>query len=68
MPLLLYSISIVRRKSAQQKVAFELAHKDLFARKFTIQTTMLLLLPLIPPVLTYQKVHRRVQRGLWAAS
>jgi hypothetical protein len=50
-PLLLYAIGIVRRKSAQQKVAYELAHKDAYARKYTLQTTMLLLVPLVLPLL-----------------
>ncbi len=64
-PLLLYAISIVRRKSAQQEVAFELAHKDTYARKYTLQTTMLLLVPLVLPVLAaYQEVHRRSHQGL----
>lgn len=65
MPLLLYAISIVRRKSAQQEVAFELAHKDTYARKYTLQTTMLLLVPLVLPLLAvYQEVHHRSRREL----
>ena len=64
-PLLLYAISIVRCKSAQQEVAFELAHKDTYARKYTLQTTMLLLVPLVLPLLAvYQEVHRRSHQGL----
>ena len=59
-PLLLYAISIVGRKSAQQEVAFELAHKDAYSRKYTLQTTILLLVPLVLPVLSvYQEMHRR---------
>jgi len=50
-PLSLYAISIVRRKSAQQEVDFELAHKDAYARKYTLQTIMLLLIPLVLPLL-----------------
>jgi len=58
--LLLYAISIVRRKSAHQEVAFELVHKDTYARKYTLQTTMLLLVPLVLPLLAvYQEVHHR---------
>ena len=58
MPLLLYAMSIVRRKSAQQEVAFELAHKAAYERKYTLQTVILLLVPLVLPVLAvYQEVH-----------
>ena len=49
-PLLLYSISITRRKSAQREVAFELEHKDYYTRKYTMQS-LLLVLPLVVPVL-----------------
>ena len=53
--LLLYAMSIVRRKSAHQEVAFELAHKDTYARAYTLQTTML---PLVLPLLAvYQEIH-----------
>jgi hypothetical protein len=59
MPLLLYAIQIVRRKSAQQEVAFELEHKDTYARKYTIQS-LLLLLPLIVPILAIvQEIQKR---------
>ncbi len=64
-PLLLYTISLVRRKSAHQEVAFELAHKDAYARKYTLQTTMLLLVPLVMPVLAvYQEVRHRSRQEL----
>lgn len=64
-PLLLYAISIVRRKSAQQEVGFELAHKDAYARKYTLQTTMLLLVPLVLPLLAvYQEMHPRSHQDL----
>jgi len=63
--LLLYAISIVRRKSAQQEVAFELAHKDTYARKYTLQTTMFLLVPLVLPLLAvYQEMHHRSRQEL----
>ncbi len=42
-PLLLYAISIVRSKSAHQEVAYELAHKDRYAVRYTIQSTLLLI-------------------------
>ena len=64
-PLLLYAISIVRRNSAHQEVAFELAHKDTYARKYTLQTAMLLLVPLVLPLLAvYQEVHHRSRQEL----
>ncbi len=49
-PLLLYGITIVRRKSAQEEVAFELTQKERYGRKYTVQS-FLLLLPLVVPVL-----------------
>ena len=49
-PLFLYAIKIVRRKSAQEEVAFELAQKERYARKYTAQS-LLLLLPLVVPAL-----------------
>ncbi len=64
-PLLLYAISIVRRQSAHQEVAFELAHKDIYARKYTLQTAMLLLVPLVLPLLAvYQEMHHRSRQEL----
>jgi hypothetical protein len=42
-PLLLYAISIVRHKSAQQEVAYEVAHKDKYAVKYTMQSALLLI-------------------------
>jgi len=58
-PLLLYAISIVRRKSAELEVAFELEHKDIYARKYTFQSP-LLLLPLVVPILAIvQEVRAR---------
>ena len=63
--LLLYAMSIVRRKSAHQEVAFELAHKDTYARKYTLQTTVFLLVPLVLPLLAvYQEVHHRWRQVL----
>ena len=60
-PLLLYAISIARRKSAQAEVAFELAHKDRFARKYSAQS-LLLLLPLVVPILAiYQEWQQRAR-------
>jgi hypothetical protein len=41
-PLLLYAMSIVRQKSAHQEVAYELAYKDEYAGKYTLQSALLL--------------------------
>jgi hypothetical protein len=60
-PLLLYAISIARQRSAQEEVAFELAHKDRYARKYTGQS-FLVLLPLVVPVLAIWQEWRK-QRG-----
>ncbi len=58
LPLLLYAIGIVRGKSAECEVAFELEHKDFYARKYTLQS-LLLILPLVVPVLAiFQEVQR----------
>ncbi len=61
-PLLLYAISIARSKSARQEVAFELEHKEFYARKYTLQS-MWLLLPLVGPILTiFQEMQKRSRR------
>lgn len=58
-PLLLYAISIVRRKSAQQEVAYELQHKQQYALQYTLQTALLLCLPLaLSLVALAQELHR----------
>ncbi len=58
-PLLLYAIRIVRRKSAELEVAFELEHKDVYALKYTFQPA-LLLLPLVVPILAIvQEIQKR---------
>ncbi len=59
LPLMLYAISIMRKRSAEREVAFELEHKDFYARKYTAQS-FLLVLPLIVPVLAIsQEVRKR---------
>jgi hypothetical protein len=58
-PLLLYAISIVRHRSAELEVAFELEHKDVYARKYTFQSA-LLLLPLVVPIFAIaQEIQKR---------
>jgi len=62
-PLLLYSINIVKHKSAQQEVAYELEHKDSYAGKYTLQSIILLLMPLGMLLLAvYQNVSKRSHR------
>jgi hypothetical protein len=58
-PLLIYAISIVRGKSAEREVAFELERKGYYARKYTFQSLMLVL-PLVVPLLAiFQEVEKR---------
>lgn len=57
-PLFLYAIGIARRRSAQEEVAFELAQKERYARKYTGQS-FLLLLPLVVPVLAIAQEWQR---------
>jgi hypothetical protein len=58
-PLLLYSINIVKHKSAQQEVAYELEHKDSYAGKYTLQSIILLVTPLAMLLLAvYQNVGK----------
>jgi hypothetical protein len=45
-PLLIYTISIVRHKSAHQEVAYEIAHKDKYMGKYRRQSAILILAPL----------------------
>ena len=60
-PLFLYAISIARRRSAQEEVAFELAHKEHYARKYTGQS-FLVLLPLVVPILAiWQEWQKQAQ-------
>jgi hypothetical protein len=49
-PLLLYAISFVKHKNAELEVAAELAHKERYARKYTMQS-LLLVVPLAVPIL-----------------
>jgi hypothetical protein len=58
-PLLLYAISIVRHKSAQQEVAYELEHRDKYAGKYLRQSTLLLIPLTVPALAFYQKLQKR---------
>jgi len=60
--LLLFAKSIVKRTSAHQEMAFELAHEATSARKYALQTTTLLLV--LPQLAMYQEVHHRSHQGL----
>jgi hypothetical protein len=61
-PLFLYAISIVRRKSAQQEVAFELAHKDRYAGRYTLQSILLLVPFAMLLLAVYQELQKRGKR------
>lgn len=59
-PLFLYAISIVRHKSAEQEVAYELAYKHKYAVKYTLQSAILILAPLGLLILAvYQELQKR---------
>jgi len=58
-PLLIYAISIVRHKSAHQEVAYELEHKDKYAKKHTFQSTLLLIPLAVPTLAAYQELQKR---------
>jgi hypothetical protein len=60
-PLLLYAIRIVRRNTAHQEVAFELEHQDASARKYAVQS-VLLVLPLAVPILAISQEFRNRTR------
>ena len=60
-PLLLYAISIVRHRSAELEVAFELEHKDVYALKYTFQSA-LLFLPLVVPILAIAQEMQKPSR------
>jgi hypothetical protein len=49
-PLLVFSISISLRKSAKQEVEFELAHHDVYRKRYGVQQ-LLILLPLAIAIL-----------------
>jgi heme/copper-type cytochrome/quinol oxidase subunit 2 len=58
-PLLIYAISIVRHKSAQQEVAYELEHRDKYAGKYLRQSTLLLIPLAVPALAVYQELQKR---------
>ena len=61
-PLFIYAISIARRGSAQEEVAFELAQRERYAHKYSGQS-FLLLLPLVVPILAlYQEWQKQVKK------
>ena len=60
-PLLFYAMSIVRHKSAQQEVAYELERRDKYAGKYMRQSTFLLIPLAIPVLATYQELQKRSQ-------
>lgn len=61
-PLLLYAISIIRRKSARQEVEREMRHSGFSAQDYTFQIILLLLIPLSLPILAlYQELRKRAR-------
>ena len=58
-PLLIYAISIVRHKSAQQEVAYELEHRDKYAGKYMRQSSLLLIPFAVPALAFYQEMQKR---------
>lgn len=61
-PLLLYTIAIVRHKSAGQEVAFELEHREIYARKYTLQSLWLLFPLMVPALAIFQEMQKRSRR------
>ena len=57
-PLLAYSVSIAMRGSAKAEVAFELAHGNVYRRKYGVQQA-LILVPLAIPLLTLVQEARK---------
>ena len=57
-PLLIYAIGFVRHKNAESEVAFELAHKERYARKYMLQS-LLLAVPLVVPILAVVQERRK---------
>jgi hypothetical protein len=58
-PLLLYAISIIRNKSAQKEVAYEIAHKDRYMGKYRRQSAILLIPLVVPALAVYQEMQKR---------
>lgn len=59
-PMLLYAISIVRRKSASQEAVFEPVQREHAMKKYALQSTFLIL-PLVIPILSiYQEVGKNM--------
>lgn len=66
-PLLLYAIIIVRRKSARAEVAAELAERNVYAHKYGVQQ-FLLVVPLAIPILAIAQELRQHARQRQPAS
>jgi len=58
-PLLIYTISIVKHKSARQEVVYELEHRDKYTGKYLRQSTLLLIPLAIPTLAVYQELQKR---------
>ncbi|WP_169461036.1 hypothetical protein [Ktedonobacter racemifer] len=58
-PLLVYAIAIVRRKSAREEVAFEVEHRGRYVRRYTLQSLLLLVPLLVFFLALYQEARSR---------
>ena len=57
-PLLLYALRFAWRKNAEREVAFELAHKERYARKYQLQS-LLLFIPFVVSILAVVQEWQR---------
>lgn len=62
-PMLIYALAIYRKRSAQDEVADELAHRTKIASRYFPQT-LLLLVPLVVPLLALTQELRRRKSAL----
>jgi len=58
-PLLAFSLSISAKRSAQQEVAFELAHAEVYRKKYGVQQTLIL----VPFVVIALAIIQESRRG-----
>ncbi|HEX6482824.1 MAG TPA: hypothetical protein VF043_28610 [Ktedonobacteraceae bacterium] len=61
-PMLLYTINIIRGRSAEREVALELGHQDNYRRKYTVQALFLVLPLVIPALAIMQEVKRHARK------
>ncbi len=59
LPLLLYGIQIVRYQSAQHEIALELAHPEIYQRRYGLQSVIFIIVPFALLVLAIIQVAQR---------